>query len=202
VQQSQSQYADPRPTQSASGSDAGAEYYSEATSAFHNGQYRDALRLANHAAVESPQNAKAHELMSLSMFASGDYRAAAAEAHAALAFGPPAAWATVYGYYGDDATYTNQLRALEKYSRENLTAADARFLRAYQYLILGHEQAAIEQLRETVKLTPQDRLATELLKKYGEPGAEKQPVLPPAPSPIPANPGAGGGPRPVDGIDS
>ncbi|HEY2146627.1 MAG TPA: hypothetical protein VGH32_01740, partial [Pirellulales bacterium] len=188
--------------QTTSGSEAGAEYYSEATNAFHNGQYRDALRLANHAAVESPQNAKAHELMSLSMFAAGDYRAAAAEAHAALAFGPPAAWATVYGYYGDDATYTNQLRALEKYSRENPTAADARFLRAYQYLVLGHDAAAVEQLRETAKLAPQDRLTAELLKKYDNTGGEKQPVLPPNPAPIPATPTGGGGPRPVDGIDS
>jgi hypothetical protein len=201
----QSQYAtDPPPQQvrTTTGSNAGAEYYSEATNAFHNGQYRDALRLANHAAVESPQNAKAHELMSLAMFASADYRGAAAEAHAALAFGPPAAWATVYGYYGDDSTYTNQLRALEKYSRENPTAADARFLRAYQYLMLGHETAAVEQLRETAKLAPQDRLVAEMLKKYGDTGAEKPPLLPPNPAPIPNNPGAGGGPKPVDGIDS
>jgi tetratricopeptide (TPR) repeat protein len=199
----QSQFAEApqpaQPTQPAVGSDAGAEYFADATTAFRNGQYRDALRLANHAAVESPQNAKAHELMSLALLASADYRGAAAEAHAALAFAPPAAWETVYTYYGDDATYTNQLRALEKYSHENPTAADARFLRAYQYLMLGHQPQALDQLREVTKLEPQDRLAAELLKKYGEPASNRQ--VPPAPAPLPANPG--GGARPVDGgVDS
>jgi len=196
----QTQYPeDPQPTQPSVGSDAGSEYFAEATTAFHSGQYREALRLANHAAVESPQNAKAHELMSLAMFALADYRGASAEAHAALAFAPPAAWATVYNYYGDDATYTNQLRALEKYSRENPTAADARFVRAYEYLMLGHEPQALDQLRDVTKLEPHDRLATELLKKYGEPASDQQ--TPPGPAPLPANPG--GGARSLDGgVDS
>ena len=43
--------------------------------------------------------------MSLSAFASGDYRAAAAYAHAALALGPPADWNSLSGYYGDVSAY-------------------------------------------------------------------------------------------------
>ena len=39
--------------------------------------------------------------MSLSLFAVADYRGAASEAHAAIALGPIADWATVFGYYGD-----------------------------------------------------------------------------------------------------
>jgi hypothetical protein len=68
--------------------------------------------------------------------------------------------------------------------------------------MLGHDAAAVEQLRETVKLAPQDRLAAELLKKYDNTGtgAEKPPLLPPNPTPLPANPA--GSTRPVDGIDS
>jgi Flp pilus assembly protein TadD len=192
------QNADAQPA--AGESAAGGEFFAQATSAFQNGQYRDALRLANHAAVESPQNPKAHELISLAMFASAEYRGAAVEAHAALAFGPPADWATLYAYYGDDATYTNQLRALEKYSHDNPTAADARFLRAYQYLMMGHTPQALDQLREAVKLTPNDKLAAELLKKYGEGDAGKDRLVPPAPAPLPANPTpSGGGPRPAGG---
>ena len=61
------------------------QYYNEARAAFGEANYRNALRLAGHAAVESPQNAKVHELISLALFASGDYRGAATEAHAALA---------------------------------------------------------------------------------------------------------------------
>jgi Flp pilus assembly protein TadD len=52
--------------------------------AFQQGNYRDALRLASHAAVDSPRNARVHELLSLPMFALKDYRGAAMEAHAAV----------------------------------------------------------------------------------------------------------------------
>ena len=97
---------------------------------------------------------------------------------------------------------TRTSSSARKILAQNPTAADARFLRAYQYLVLGHDAAAVEQLRETAKLAPQDRLTAELLKKYDNTGGEKQPVLPPNPAPIPATPTGGGGPRPVDGIDS
>jgi tetratricopeptide (TPR) repeat protein len=202
----QAQYVDP-PTmtaqaQPAGESDAGADYFAQASAAFRSAQYKDALRLANHAAVESPQNPKAHEMMSLALFASGDYRGAAAEAHAALAFGPPADWATLYGYYGDDALYTTQLRALEKYSHDNATAADARFVRAYQYLMMGHQAQAIDQLQEVAKLTPSDRLVADLLKKFSESPTDTSPT---PPTPVPAKPlPPQRGLRPVDngGVDS
>ncbi len=179
---------------------AGAQFFAQAESAFQDGRYHDAQRLAAHAGVESPRNPKAHELMSLSMFAAGDWRGAAIEAHAAIALGPIADWATLFAYYGDQTKYTNQLRALEKYSHENPKAADARFLRAYHYLMTGHTDAAKEQLAEAVKLTPNDKLATELLTKYSgnaAPGADAgaaappQPVPPPAAPIAPQNPAAG-----------
>ncbi|HEX3999969.1 MAG TPA: tetratricopeptide repeat protein [Pirellulales bacterium] len=174
---------------------AGAEFFAQAEAAFHDGRYHDALRLATHAAVESPRNPKAHELMSLSSFALGDYRAAAIEAHAAIALGPLADWATVFAYYGDQARYTTHLRALEKYSHENPKSGEARFLRAYHYLMTGHVDSAKEQLTEALKLTPNDKLAAELLKKYeGDGGAA--PALPAPPAP-PAKPSAD-----PDGFDS
>jgi tetratricopeptide (TPR) repeat protein len=167
-----------------SSSQSGAVYFNQAADAFSAGKYRDAVRLANHAAVESPQNPKAPELMSLALFALGDYRGAAAQAHAALALGPPADWATVYGYYGNLDTYTKQLRDLEKYSNDKPTAPEAHFLRAYQCLLLGYPKQAVKEFEEVVKLAPQDKLAAELLKKYsGNPTPESAPT-PPAPMPI------------------
>jgi tetratricopeptide (TPR) repeat protein len=169
---------------------AGAEFFTQAEAAFQDGRYRDALKLANHAAVESPRNPKAHELMSLSLFALADYRGAAIEAHAAIALGPIADWATLFGYYGDQARYTTQLRALEKYSHEKPNSAEARFLRAYHYLMTGHIDAAKEQLTEAVKLTPADKLAADLLKKYsGDVAAPPPPgAVPAAPQGAPAKP--------------
>ena len=57
-------------TDSSANSQSGEAYFGQAADAFRSGQYRDAMRLANHAAVESPQNPKAPELMSLALFAS------------------------------------------------------------------------------------------------------------------------------------
>ena len=90
------------------------QYYNEARAAFTRGEYRNALRLAGHSAVESPQNAKVHELTSLALFASGEYRGAATEAHATLALGAPSDWNHLYAYYNDADRYTEQLRKLEK----------------------------------------------------------------------------------------
>jgi tetratricopeptide (TPR) repeat protein len=167
-----------------SSSQSGAVFYNQAADAFSAGRYRDAVRLANHAAVESPQNPKAPELMSLALFALGDYRGAAAQAHAALALGPPADWATVYGYYGNLETYTKQLRDLEKYSNDKPNAPEAHFLRAYQCLLLGYPKQAVKEFEEVVKLAPQDKLAAELLKKYSDNPTPESVPTPPAPMPI------------------
>ncbi len=177
----QNQYGGPQPKDA---SPDGAEFYAQAESAFRGGQYRDAMRLASHAAIESPKNPKAHELMSLSLFAAGDYRGAAIEAHAALALGPAATWDTLYNYYGNDETYTGQLRTLEKYSHDNPKAAEARFLRAYHYLMTGHQSAAMEELTMAVEQTPTDKLAAALLKNNGQlpadgPANDSAPLPPP-----------------------
>ena len=143
----------------------GEQYFQEARALFLNGDYRGALRLANHAAVEMPQSPAVHELMSLSMFALKDYRGAAMEAHAALALGPPIDWATLYAYYGNADTYTEQLRALETFVQSNPKAPEGRFLLASHYLMTGNKDAAKKQLTELVALAPQDKLAEQLLKQ-------------------------------------
>jgi tetratricopeptide (TPR) repeat protein len=119
--------------------------------------------------------------MSLSLFAMGEFPAAAAQAHFALSLAPPTDWASIYGYYGDVSPYTKQLRALEKYSDDNPTAADGHFLLAYHYLMTGYTKPAVKELREVVKLAPQDKLAAALLKKFGGEGPALTPPAPPAP---------------------
>lgn len=159
-----------------------AQFFGQAGDAFQTGKYRDALRLANHAAVESPQNPKASELMSLSLFAMGQYRDAASQAHIALALGPPGDWANLYGYYGELSPYTTQLRSLEKFVKENPNAPEGHFLLGYQYLMTGYNDPALREFRESAKLAPADRLAGELVKKYsGDKSAES--IVPPAPMP-------------------
>ncbi len=113
------------------------QFYSQARAAFLNGDYRNALRLAGHAALDAPRNPKVHELASLALFALGNYTAAANEAHVAMALGPVADWPDLYGYYNDLNKYTTQLRALEKASLDDPASAADHFLLGYHYLMTG-----------------------------------------------------------------
>ncbi|MGA2617932.1 MAG: hypothetical protein ABSF26_09995 [Thermoguttaceae bacterium] len=168
----------------AEGPSEALQYYTEARSAFASGDYRNALRLAGHSAVEAPQNAKVHELISLALFALDDYRAAATEAHAAMALGPMADWNTLYGYYGDASKYTNQLRALEKSVASAPNSAAGRFLLAYHYLMTGAKDNAKTELTEAVKLTPQDKLAAHFLKQIKANEPLSPPPMPTGPAPV------------------
>ena len=124
-----------RPTESSI--EPSQEYFAQAREIFQSGQYQDALRLAGHAAVEAPRNPEVHELASLALFALKDYRGATMEAHAALTLGPPIDWPTLYSYYENVDTYTNQLRALEKFVHDNPKAPEGHFLLGYQFIMTG-----------------------------------------------------------------
>ena len=105
--------------------------------------------------------------MAQTMFALGNYRGAAIEAHAALALGAPMDWNTLQADYGDVSAYTTQLRALEQYASAHPSAPEARFLLGYQYLMLGYPDQARDQFAEAVKLVPADKLAVKLLASLG-----------------------------------
>jgi hypothetical protein len=141
------------------------EYAPQAREAFRNGDYRGALRLASHAAVDAPRDPAVHELISLALFALKDYRGAAIEAHAALSIGPPIDWPTLYSYYDNVDTYTSQLRALEAFVRANPKAAEGHFLLACHYIMTGSKDAAKTELSEVITLAPKDKLAEQILKQ-------------------------------------
>jgi tetratricopeptide (TPR) repeat protein len=146
----------------------GEQYAEEAQAAFREGNYREALRMGGHAAIESPRDPSNHELMSLSLFALKDYRGAAMEAHAALSLGPPIDWPTLFSYYGNVETYTQQLRALEAFVRENPKKAEGHFLLGYQYTMTGVDKdAAKKEVSEAIAITPNDKIAESLSKQLG-----------------------------------
>jgi hypothetical protein len=146
---------------------AASDFYMQGVSAFRQGDYANATRLAGHAAVDDPRNQNVHMLAMLGLLAMGEYRGAAMEAHAVAALGKLPDWPKVYGYYGDAGPYTEQLRKLEKWSHANKTAPEGRFLVGFQYLVLDHKDRAKDELLEALKLTPRDPLAAELLTKAG-----------------------------------
>jgi hypothetical protein len=168
----------------------GADYLNGAREAFVRGDYAQAARLASHAAVELPRDARVHELMSLALFALQDYRGSNREAHAALSLGPAADWNTLYGYYRDVTVYTRHLDALAAYIAAHRNAADARFVMAYQDMMMGHNQEARDGLMQVLKLVPQDKLAAQLVEKLGgTPPKNNTPPAPPKPGVVSVLPG-------------
>jgi tetratricopeptide (TPR) repeat protein len=160
--------------------------FEQARAAFYEGDYRLAQRLADAALRALPHDAVIHEFRALCQFALGDYRGAAATLNAVLAVGPGWDWATLASLYPRVDVYTVQLRALERYIDDHPDAGDARFLLAYHYLTTGAKDAAIEQLREVVRLVPKDMVAKQLLDMLNPaaPAAKSAPA--PAPN-IPAD---------------
>jgi tetratricopeptide (TPR) repeat protein len=144
-----------------------SDYYNQALEAFRQGDYRGALRLAAHAAIDDPRDPSTHVLLSLAMFAVGDYRAAAMEAHGLAAMGRVPDWNTVYGFYGNVQPYTDQLRKLEDFVAKNPNAPEARFLLGFQYQIDGHREAAQGEYLQALTKIPQDRIAAQLLTQVG-----------------------------------
>ena len=100
-----------------------------------------------------------------------------------LSAGPGWDWTTLSSLYGNVADYTTQLRALETFVKKNPKSSDGHFLLAYHYLTAGHADAANKELREVDKLTPNDRLVTQLLTLTGKPGDKAAAPAPPEPVP-------------------
>ena len=107
-----------------------------------------------------------HEFRALCQFAQHDYKGAAATLNAVLAVGPGWNWETLFSLYANVDTYTAQLRALERYVDQKPDSGDARFVLAYHYLSTGAKDAAIEQLREVVRLVPKDQVAAQMLEMF------------------------------------
>jgi hypothetical protein len=145
----------------------GSDFYAQALAAFQQGEYRNATRLAGHASIDDPRNPDVHVLLMLGLFAIGEYRGSAMEAHAVASLGKTPDWAKLCAIYGNVDPYTEHLRALEKSAREKPTAAEGRFLLGYQYVMEGHPEAAQNEFLQALKLTPKDRLAAQLLKEVG-----------------------------------
>jgi hypothetical protein len=150
----------------------GLEEFEAARTAFYAGDYPKALTMINQTLAAMPKDAVAHEFRALVLFALGKYHDAAATLHPVLAVGPGWDWTTMSGLYPSVDTYTTQLRALEQYVTKHDQAADARFVLAYHYLTLGHDEQAVKQLARIQKTLPGDSVTAQLLQMMGQ--AESQ----------------------------
>jgi tetratricopeptide (TPR) repeat protein len=155
--------------------DSAIEVFDRAREAFYAGDYKEALALVDNAIHVLPTDATLHEFRALCLFALKDYKQAAATLYAVLAAGPGWDWETMHSLYADVETYTEQLRALEAFQKANPKSAEASFVLAYHYLVLGHLDAAIKHLENVVVLLPESELSRELLTALKEESNQSAP---------------------------
>ena len=163
------------------------EVLNEAVAAFQQNDYDAALDITNQGIAQYPDDAVLHEFRSLVLFARHDYQQSAATIHSVLAVGPGWDWTTLASMYASVSIYTEQIRALEAFTKANPQDAASRFLLAYHYMSCGHPDAAARHLQQVVKLMPHDRVAADVLKmvaapQAGQPGETAQ-QSPPQTSP-------------------
>jgi tetratricopeptide (TPR) repeat protein len=189
-------YCEPEPAASGSQADSSLppgvtqdalDQFDQARAMFGQGDYKQALALANQSLKSMPNDATLHEFTALCYFALGEYRQAAVVLNAVLAVGPGWDWTTLASLYPDVDEYTAQLRKLEAYVRSNPNASDARFVLAYHYLTTNSPDAAAKQLEHVVKAVPDDAVAKQLYdmltyKSSGEPKPKAEPAAPTGPT--------------------
>lgn len=161
------------------------DLFGQAREDFVQGNYPAALQLTNQALGIEPGDLVFHEFRALCLFATGDYKQAAAAAYAVLSAGPGWDWTTMSSLYPNQDVYTTQLRALEAYRDQNPSVPEAHFLLAYHYLRQGNNAEAAEELASVKQLQPTNQLAGQLLQGLQTPKAGDTALASPPPAPAP-----------------
>ncbi len=165
----------PQPT------DEGMAAFEEARTAFHDGDYANALTKLDTTLKTMPRDTVVHEFRGLVLFALKKYPESAAAIYAVLSAGPGWDWTTMISLYPVAEPYTKQLRALEEFAKANPKSADAYFLLGYHYQTCGHADNAAKQFKLAQALLPDDKLLKQLVAMTAPPDASKQSDTPPEP---------------------
>ncbi len=171
-------------TEDSAETQAGYELFDQAHDVFRSGDYDRALQLDEAAIQKVPHDPILHEFGALCLFAQGDYSRTAAVLNALLAVAPGMDWTTMSSLYPDVDVYTEQLRKLEAYSKQNPDDAASHFVLAYHYMVAGHGDAATAQLEAVVAKQPEDQVAKRMLEALTEPEDEAAPEQLPPPAAV------------------
>jgi hypothetical protein len=144
-------------------SEQATKLFDEGLAQFKTADYTGALAKFDSALQKLPGDPVVHEVRALTLFALGQYKAAAAALNSFLSSAPGMDWTTLSSLYGNTDDYQAQLRKLEQYCRENRSDASAYFVLAYQYLVIGSKDAAVGALKVVVKNQPKDVTAKRML---------------------------------------
>ncbi len=165
--------------------DPAMQTFDAARAAFKAGNYAVALQQTDEVLKSLPSDAAINEFRALCLFALKRYDESAATLYAVLSAGPGWDWTTLSGLYPSVEVYTDQVHALEDYRTAQPQSAPARFVLAYHYLTQGHNEAAVEGLKEVVKLQPGDQLSAQLVAQLSGDNSKASPEVAAAPSPAP-----------------
>jgi len=154
----------------------GTQLFDEGLALFKSGDYQGALARFDASLKQLPGDPVVHEVRALTLFALGQYAPAAASLNALLASAPGMDWTTLSSLYGNTADYQTQLRKLEQFCRDNPQDAGAYFVLAYQYLVIGSKDAAVDALKVVVANQPKDSTAKRMLDALAPPEASSPAV--------------------------
>lgn len=163
------------------------QVFSAARDAFYQGDYTRAIELADQVIKQTPNVPVVHEFRALALFALQRYDEAAAVEYAVLTAGPGWNWSTLVGLYPDVDTYTSQLRNLEAYVTANTNSPAGRFLLADHYMVAGHNDEALSQFEQVVRLQPKDQLSASFVKALRKPSEPEPQVATATPGPGPVS---------------
>ena len=150
--------------------DPGMQAFNDARDAFQKGDAEGALKQLDITLKTMPRDTVVHEFRSLVLFALKRYPESAAAIYAVLAAGPGWDWTTMIGLYGSADTYTQQLRALETFAKENPKSSDAHFLLGYHYMTTTHSADASKEFKLAQEILPDDKLIAQLVGMTTPPG--------------------------------
>lgn len=156
--------------------DPGLQAFNDARDSFMKGDAEGALKQLDTALKTMPRDTVVHEFRSLVLFALQRYPESAAAIYAVLAAGPGWDWTTMVGLYPSADTYTQQLRALEKFAKENPKSSDAHFLLGYHYMTTSHSADASKEFKLALEQLPDDKLLAQLVAMTTPPGEAKTPA--------------------------
>jgi hypothetical protein len=165
-----------------------------AENAFRAGRYDEALDKVQTLLDGKPDLGLAALLHAETLFALGKYPEGAAALHWAISNLPRQQWGVIVEnyrhFYAQPEKFTEQLRSLENYVRQNPTIPAGHFLLGFHYGYLGRRAEAAGQLAAALELSQFDDQARQLGEQFRDPNAppvRSRPQVAPGPAnPIPA----------------
>jgi hypothetical protein len=157
--------AQPNTSGTIPGRPVGNTWFDQSQTAFRNGDYTNANRLAMHALLDEPDNGWLKLYASQCQMAVGNYVASAELLATGLETAPEDQWNSVVAnfrefYHRND--YVTHIKALEDKVQKEDTSSWGKALLGYHYLFLGHPESAKKAFDDSLQINPKDPIAVRL----------------------------------------